>query len=274
MKQKNLTRYESYILYFMVLIVIAGMTIFFARLKFQEKTSAEEKTKKEETKVVDEIKPGDAPIISPSELYEKITQGDDFLLIDVQRPEQFAQKHIPGAINIPHYEIADRQQEIPRDKPVVVTCSGDACGLSVQAGRELVSLGFTNIYNMKRGVIGWEEAGYPTVSGTEVTYKNITVDQLKEKINNKDDIIIVDVREKTEYEKEHISAALWISFVDSVANIKKEKSITKDKEIIIYDQTGLRSRLVTEQLVKAGYLKATNMLEGFGLWKVKGYPVE
>jgi len=84
--------------------------------------------------------------------------GAEHLLIDVRTPEEFADGHIPGAINISVQTLADRLDEVPRGVPVVVYCrSGNR---SAQASQILAQAGYETIYDL--GSIGaWQQAGLP-----------------------------------------------------------------------------------------------------------------
>ena len=66
--------------------------------------------------------------------------------IDVRSPAEFAQSNCPGSINIPVGELANRLDEIPRDRPVILCCASG--GRSGMAKMILTSKGFTNIYNI------------------------------------------------------------------------------------------------------------------------------
>ena len=81
--------------------------------------------------------------------------------MDVRRPDEFAEKHIPGAINIPN-EISGTEEikEHPNKKQLIlVYCrSGNR---SKQASEKLVKLGYTNIVEFG-GIIDWPGE---TVSG-------------------------------------------------------------------------------------------------------------
>lgn len=68
-----------------------------------------------------------------------------YLILDVRTPEEFRDKHIPGAINIPNETIgSDEIPELPgKDHLILVYCrSGNR---SKQAAEKLVALGYTNI---------------------------------------------------------------------------------------------------------------------------------
>lgn len=83
------------------------------------------------------------------------------LILDVRRPDEFAEKHIPGAINIPNEIIGTEEiQELPNKKQLIlVYCrSGNR---SKQASEKLVKLGYTNIVEFG-GIIDWPGE---TVSG-------------------------------------------------------------------------------------------------------------
>ena len=65
----------------------------------------------------------------------------------------------PGVKLIPKGTVANRLNEIPKDKPVIVTChSGNR---SAQVTDYLRQQGYTNVHNMTGGISAWQQAGYP-----------------------------------------------------------------------------------------------------------------
>ena len=74
--------------------------------------------------------------------------GAGVKVVDVRTPEEFAEGHVPGAVNIPHGEIARRAGEIGSpETPVLLYCaSGRRSALAAEALR---AKGFTAIYDMK-----------------------------------------------------------------------------------------------------------------------------
>lgn len=82
-----------------------------------------------------------------------------YVIIDARTQEEFDGGHIPGAVLIPEYEIADRaEKELPdKDQLILVYCrSGRRSKIASQA---LVDLGYTNVKEFG-GIIDWE---YETV---------------------------------------------------------------------------------------------------------------
>ena len=79
----------------------------------------------------------------------------DYIILDTRTEEEFAEGHIPNAILIPHYEIAQRaEKELPdKDQLILVYCrSGNR---SKQASQMLADLGYTNVKEFG-GIIDWE----------------------------------------------------------------------------------------------------------------------
>lgn len=92
--------------------------------------------------------------ISMSEAITMMEKEKDYIILDVRRPDEFAEKHIPGAINIPNEIIGTEEiKELPNKKQLIlVYCrSGNR---SKQASEKLVKLGYTNIVEFG-GIIDW-----------------------------------------------------------------------------------------------------------------------
>ena len=99
--------------------------------------------------------------ITMSEAIEMMEKEKNYIILDVRRPDEFAEKHIPGAINIPNEIIGtEKIKELPNKKQLIlVYCrSGNR---SKQASEKLVKLGYTNIVEFG-GIIDWPGE---TVSG-------------------------------------------------------------------------------------------------------------
>lgn len=92
--------------------------------------------------------------ISMDEAVSMMEEETDYIILDVRTPEEFAEKHIPNAINIPNETIGDDAiPELPReDQLILVYCrSGNR---SKQASEKLAALGYTNVYEFG-GINDW-----------------------------------------------------------------------------------------------------------------------
>lgn len=82
-------------------------------------------------------------------------------LVDVRTPEEYAEGHIQGAVNIPLDDLPVRMTELGKDETIVLYCrSGNR---SDQAARLLLAEGYQSIYDLG-GLIDWTAAGYPIVT--------------------------------------------------------------------------------------------------------------
>ncbi|WP_019962028.1 metalloregulator ArsR/SmtB family transcription factor [Woodsholea maritima] len=80
--------------------------------------------------------------ISRRDLHTRLSEGD-VIMLDVRPEAEYAEGHIPGAINIPLEELRARLSELPRDQDIVAYCRGPYCRLSVEAVAALKGAGRT-----------------------------------------------------------------------------------------------------------------------------------
>ena len=92
--------------------------------------------------------------ITAQEAKQLMDTESDYVILDVRTPEEYYEKHIPGAVLIPDYEITMRaESELPdKSQLILVYCrSGRRSKLASDA---LVELGYTNIREFG-GIIDW-----------------------------------------------------------------------------------------------------------------------
>lgn len=81
-------------------------------------------------------------------------------VIDVRPPEEYAQGHIAGALNIPLDKLKQRLKELPRDRETVAYCRGPWCVLSYEAVARLRKAGI-DARRLEDGLPEWRRAGLP-----------------------------------------------------------------------------------------------------------------
>jgi rhodanese-related sulfurtransferase len=89
----------------------------------------------------------------------------EFVLLDVRSPESFGTAHVPGAVNLPHGRITERNLSAwPADTLFVVYCNGPHCNGADRAALRLARLG-RKVKKMIGGVEGWKLEGFSLETG-------------------------------------------------------------------------------------------------------------
>jgi rhodanese-related sulfurtransferase len=90
---------------------------------------------------------------------QTMLQQKDFQLINVHIPDE---GDLPDTdLSIPYNEIDQHLDQLPEDQnaKLVLYCRSDR--MSTIAAEQLVDLGYTNVWNLKGGMVAWEQAGLP-----------------------------------------------------------------------------------------------------------------
>src|SRR3954466_6705026 len=101
--------------------------------------------------------------------------------------------------------------------------------------------------------------------------RETTVDAIHSRLENKDKFVLVDVREDTEFAKDHLPGAIHLG--KGVIERDIEQSVPDlDAEIVLYCGGGFRSALAADNLQKMGYRNVISMDGGIREWREKGFP--
>lgn len=97
--------------------------------------------------------------VPAKELWQRVKQGL-VTVLDVRPPEEYAQGHIRGAINVPVTELKKRLHQIPTGQEVVAYCRGPYCLLAYEAVQVLRKKGI-KARRLEDGYPEWKSAGLP-----------------------------------------------------------------------------------------------------------------
>lgn len=99
--------------------------------------------------------------VPATELLERVRDGL-VTVLDVRPPEEYAQGHVAGALNVPLDQLQVRIKDLPADREVVAYCRGPWCVLSFEAVARLRAAGF-EARRLQNGLPEWRRAGFPVV---------------------------------------------------------------------------------------------------------------
>lgn len=103
----------------------------------------------------------DIPGITPTELKQRLDNGEDILVIDVRERWELAITSLPFAHQIRMVEILRHVKDIPKDRPVVIMCRSGS--RSVRTVEMLQLHGFSNLLNLEGGILAWAREVDPTM---------------------------------------------------------------------------------------------------------------
>ncbi|WCM93378.1 rhodanese-like domain-containing protein [Acidovorax sp. NCPPB 2350] len=151
-------------------------------------------------------------LITPQALKAALADGDEIAVLDVRETGVFAHRHLLFAVSAPAWRLElliDRL--VPRRGTRTVLVDGDGT-LAHEAAARLSRLGWRNVSVLAGGTEGWAAAGHEVFSGTNVPGKAfgeviehekhtpwITADELHERVERGDDLVVVDSRTPEEF---------------------------------------------------------------------------
>ncbi len=98
--------------------------------------------------------------MTPYALHERISKKmTDCCIVDVRSTEDFAEAHIPTAINIPLSSMEEKMSMLPKEKTLVMYCSGMSCQMAPRACLMLAQKGY-KVMELCGGMESWTELGY------------------------------------------------------------------------------------------------------------------
>jgi rhodanese-related sulfurtransferase len=100
----------------------------------------------------------------------------------------------------------------------------------------------------------------------------ISIDEVKARLDRDDNFLLVDVREESEFANDHLPKAIHLGRGIIERDIE-ERVPALDAPLILYCGGGYRSALAAENLQKMGYTNVLSMDGGIRGWREKNYPL-
>jgi rhodanese-related sulfurtransferase len=110
------------------------------------------------------------------------------------------------------------------------------------------------------------------VDDAKTRVRETHVEEVKEKMDRGDKFVLADVREESEFSKDHLPNAIHLG--KGIIERDIEARVPDlDAEIVLYCGGGFRSALAADNLQKMGYKNVISMDGGIRDWREKGYPL-
>ena len=104
--------------------------------------------------------------VAQDELFRRLRDGH-VLVLDVRPEAEYAAGHIPGAVNVPHDQLAARLAEFAENAEIIAYCRGRYCVFAPDAVRLLRARGFS-AWPLEGGLPDWRRAGLPVTGQASV----------------------------------------------------------------------------------------------------------
>jgi rhodanese-related sulfurtransferase len=110
------------------------------------------------------------------------------------------------------------------------------------------------------------------VNDAKARVRELAVDEVKAKLDRREKFHLVDVREDSEWARDHVTGAIHLGKGVIERDIEQQLPDT-GAEIVLYCGGGFRSALAADNLQKMGYTNVYSMDGGIRDWRQKGYPL-
>ncbi len=110
-------------------------------------------------------------LLAPDDLLRRIERGEEMIIVDGRRFDEFVQMSIPGARNVPNGELVYRVESLVDDPavPIIVNCAGRT--RSIIGAQTLRNVGIANpVAALRNGTIGWTLAGHELNHGARLRF--------------------------------------------------------------------------------------------------------
>jgi rhodanese-related sulfurtransferase len=217
----------------------------------------------------------------------KLLKKEEIALLDVREEDPHAQEHPLFAANLPLSRIeVDAFSKLPRkDVPIVTLDDGE--GLAKLAAERLSKLGYVDVSVFAGGVTAWKAAGGEVFKDVNVPSKSfgefveskrhtpsLSAQEVKKLIDDKEDIVVVDVRRFDEYQTMSIPTGISVPGAELVLRLPELAPNPKTK-IIVNCAGRTRSIIGTQSLINAGIPNEVNALRNGTIgWTLAGQELD
>ena len=217
----------------------------------------------------------------------KLLKKEEIALLDVREEDPHAQEHPLFAANFPLSRLeVDALSKLPRKDVPIVTLD-DGQGDAQLAAERLSELGYVDVSVFEGGVKAWKAAGGEVFKDVNVPSKSfgefveskrhtpsLSAQEVKKLIDDKEDVVVVDVRRFDEYQTMSIPTGISVPGAELVLRVPELAPNPKTK-IIVNCAGRTRSIIGTQSLINAGIPNEVNALRNGTIgWTLAGQELD
>jgi hydroxyacylglutathione hydrolase len=204
--------------------------------------------------------------LSPEEVNKLKQEGH--LVLDVRAAGEFGAGHVPGALNIGlGGQFASWTGTLVAMKTPLILVAENEEKVD-EAVMRLARVGHESVKGFLRGDMdAWKQAGLETAS-----IQQISVTELRERIDKEDRLQVIDVRRTGEYKSGHAPRAVNLPLAPQLEEQAAQFDLESPTAIICAG--GYRSSAATSLLARRGFRHLLNVTGGTSRWVEAGYTVE
>jgi hydroxyacylglutathione hydrolase len=218
---------------------------------------------------------GPVPDATPlaSEHVRDLIAGDA-IAIDLRSPSDYLVAHLPGALSIPAGSSFGTWLGwvVPHDRPLVLVLDGPHQW--DDAIRQALRIGYDEIRGyLHGGMTRWQALGFDVEASGGATVGELRrwLESGAGATNGRPAPLVLDVRQRDEYEQAHVPGALHLMAGDIPDRLAE---LPRDRPIVTICTVGYRSSVAAGLLRSAGFEDVTWISGGVPAWRAARYPVE
>jgi glyoxylase-like metal-dependent hydrolase (beta-lactamase superfamily II)/rhodanese-related sulfurtransferase len=203
--------------------------------------------------------------VAAREVAEALARGGACVL-DVRDPATYGEAHVSGALNvwIESPQFAERVAWLAPPEAGLFLLAAGPSDID-RAIKALTRVGVDAVEGfLERGMLEWKSAGLPIESVPQITPY-----ELSEWLDEGRDVLVVDVREPSEWREGHVEGAFHLPMLEAV---KRLGELPADRPKAVMCAGGLRSSTVISALERHGVRNCLNVTGGMTAWIKAGLP--
>jgi len=199
----------------------------------------------------------------------------NFTIVDARSRVEYGEGRVPGAINCPASEATQLLPKLVKDRAreLIFYCNGPNCTKSQKAARAALALGYKRVLEYNEGLPAWGKAKLPLDGKPLAAFEApaIAPEALAEARAKPGAPVVIDVRDRVEYDAFHVLGAISMP-LDSIR--LRYKELPKDREVVISCHAGHQSPIGARLLHSLGRSDLKRLDGGVIAWQQKGLPTE